>query len=117
MSLYQPFPSLRTRTSGLPGSPTIAAARLPTGPTCRNCSWLSGFGAALCVCAAFWADATGALGAALWLAGGERGIELVASHGAAASGLDRAEELARAALEAWRPLALERSDGLPDDAW
>jgi serine phosphatase RsbU (regulator of sigma subunit) len=61
------------------------------------------------------ANATGARGAAIWRASPERGAELVALYGSAAEGtLDRAGELARAALETWRPLTVEESEALPD---
>src|SRR5207247_6736603 len=62
------------------------------------------------------AEATGARGAALWRAGGERGIELLALHGPAEASLDRAAELAHAALATWRPLAVDEDPGLPDGA-
>jgi serine phosphatase RsbU (regulator of sigma subunit) len=62
------------------------------------------------------AQATGARGAAIWRASPERGAELLALHGTAFEGmLDRAGELARAALDQWQPLTLERDDALPDE--
>jgi serine phosphatase RsbU (regulator of sigma subunit) len=61
------------------------------------------------------ANATDARGAAIWRASPERGAELVALYGTATEGtLDCAGQLARAALETWRPLTVERHEALPD---
>jgi serine phosphatase RsbU (regulator of sigma subunit) len=62
------------------------------------------------------AEATGARGAAIWRSSADRGAELVALYGPAVEGaLDRAGELARTALETWRPHWVERDDSLPEE--
>jgi len=61
-------------------------------------------------------ESTGASGGAMWRVDGERPLELVASRGAVESGLDRASELVRDAVESWRPAAVTHDAGLPAGA-
>ncbi|HEY8647181.1 MAG TPA: SpoIIE family protein phosphatase, partial [Gaiellaceae bacterium] len=61
-------------------------------------------------------ETTGARGGALWHVAGERPQELIASLGPVEAGLDRAAELVREAVEAWRPTTVEHDPGLPGRA-
>ena len=53
---------------------------------------------------------------ALWRVAGERDLELVASLGSFDPAHARPAELVRAALESWRPAAVEHDESLPDGA-
>ncbi len=61
-------------------------------------------------------ETTGARGGALWHVGVEGTEELIVSLGPVESGLDRAAELVREALESWRPATVEHDQSLPGRA-
>jgi len=61
-------------------------------------------------------ETTGARGGALWHLGPEETQELIASLGPVEAGLDRAAELVREAVGAWRPATVDHDPRLPGRA-
>jgi serine phosphatase RsbU (regulator of sigma subunit) len=61
-------------------------------------------------------ETTGARGGALWQLGAEGAHELLVTLGPVEAGLDRAEELVREAVDAWRPTTVDHDPGLPGRA-